>query len=64
MTGLGPPGGLDASCTKHALYALVEFNDRKRAHLTLIHGHFASLRGTAISPDAIDIPPLDGYSPA
>jgi polyphosphate kinase len=51
---------LKATHTKHAPWTLVDFNEQKRGRLTLIRDLLDRLPDTAIKPESIDFPPLEG----
>jgi polyphosphate kinase len=49
---------LKATHTRHAPWALVDFNDQRRGRLTLIRHLLDHLPDTAVPPEPIDFPPL------
>jgi polyphosphate kinase 2 len=51
---------LKATHTKHAPWVLVDFNDQRRGRLTLIRHLLDHLPDTAVPPEVLEFPPLDG----
>ncbi|MEK8053244.1 polyphosphate kinase 2 [Ideonella sp. DXS22W] len=50
---------LEATHTKHAPWALVDFNDQRRGRLTLIRHLLGRIPDTTVPPQPLHLPPLD-----
>jgi len=51
---------LQATHSKHAPWALVDFNDQRRGRLALIRHLLAQVPDVQVPPDVLDLPPLPG----